>query len=355
MIRQLRRLAPALAGARIADRFFAGLGAMGGVGLAGFLSEQAAGGTQPSPWLVAPIGASSVLLFAVPSSPLAQPWSIIGGNVVSGLIGLAVGARIGDPLIGCGVAVGLAIMAMALLRCLHPPGGAVALMTALLAHGAATPLSFALAPVGLNSVFLVALGWVFHRFSGHSYPHVPPAPAENVHETRDPTPILRAGFRAADLDDVLAELHESFDIDRGDLETLLRQIELRVLMRAQGQLTCADIMSKDVIGVRLDATTGVARDMMRERKLRCMPVVNRLGILAGMVSAGDLIGEDVLVAAVVTPALVAQPSQPALRFVGQLTDGTAHEVVVVDGDYRVIGLITQTDLLAALAWKAATA
>jgi CBS domain-containing membrane protein len=97
LILQLRRLAPSLAGARIFDRIVAGPGAMVGVGLAGFLSEQAAGGTQPSPWLVAPIGASFVLLFAVPPSPLAQPWSIIGGNVVSGLIGLIVGARIGDP------------------------------------------------------------------------------------------------------------------------------------------------------------------------------------------------------------------------------------------------------------------
>ena len=52
-----------------------------------------------------------------------DPRAIIGGNVVSGLIGLIVGARVGDPLIGCGVAVGLAIMAMALLKCLHPSGG----------------------------------------------------------------------------------------------------------------------------------------------------------------------------------------------------------------------------------------
>ncbi|MER3609381.1 HPP family protein, partial [Klebsiella pneumoniae] len=63
--------------------------------------------------------ASAVLLFGVPSSPLAQPWSIVGGNVLSALIGVTVGMLVPDAA--------LAIAGMYFLRCLHPPGGAVAL------------------------------------------------------------------------------------------------------------------------------------------------------------------------------------------------------------------------------------
>ena len=51
-------------------------------------------GHEPVPaqlalWMVAPLGASAVLVFAVPSSPLAQPWAVLGGNTVSALIGIA--------------------------------------------------------------------------------------------------------------------------------------------------------------------------------------------------------------------------------------------------------------------------
>ncbi len=48
-------------------------------------------------WFIAPMGASAVLLFGVPSSPLAQPWSIVGGNVLSALIGVTVGMLVPDP------------------------------------------------------------------------------------------------------------------------------------------------------------------------------------------------------------------------------------------------------------------
>lgn len=345
-----------LAGATWFDRLLAGFGALIGIGLTGFISSRAFPEAGLSPLIVAPIGASAVLLFAVPSSPLAQPWSIIGGNVISGMVGIAVGQSVGDPLLATGVAVGVAILLMSLMRCLHPPGGAVALMTAMAAqHSHAANLFYAFNPVGVNSALLVAFGWLFHRFTRHSYPHVAAAPLRHPHGTQDSSPQARGGFRSEDIDEVLAELRESFDIDRDDLEALLRQVELRVLRRAGGPLTCADIMSRDVVGIGLDATTGAARDLMQARKLRCLPVVSRLGVLAGIVSASDLIGEDVFIAAVTLPALVAQPHLAASSFIAQLTDGRAHEVVVVDGDYRVLGLITQTDMLAAVARQAAGA
>ncbi len=73
-------------------------------------------------WFIAPMGASAVLLFGVPSSPLAQPWSIVGGNVLSALIGVTVGMLVPDAALACGLAAALAIAGMYFLRCLPSPG-----------------------------------------------------------------------------------------------------------------------------------------------------------------------------------------------------------------------------------------
>jgi CBS domain-containing membrane protein len=243
---------------------------------------------------------------------------------------------------------------MSLTRCLHPPGGAVALMTVMATQQShAANFYFAVNPVGVNSVLLVALGWIFHRFTRHSYPHVAAPAAAHLHGTRDQPPQTRGGVRGEDVDAVLAELHEAFDIDRDDLERLVREVELRVFQRVTGPLACGDIMSKDVIVIDLDATTDAARKLMRDRRLRCLPVVDRFGVLAGLLSPADLIGDEAYVSAVAKPALVARADSLALNFVAQLTDGRAHEVVVVDDGRRVIGLLTQTDLLVAMARQSA--
>src|SRR6478609_11844555 len=114
--------------------------------------------------LIAPMGASAVLLFAVPASPLAQPWSIIGGNLIASLVGVSCAKLIGEPLIAAPVAGAAAIGAMFMLRCLHPPSGAVAL-TAVLGGPAvhAMGYGFVLAPVMLNSVLLLVVALVYNN------------------------------------------------------------------------------------------------------------------------------------------------------------------------------------------------
>src|SRR5262249_10604861 len=147
------------------------------------------------PLIVAPMGASAVLLFAVPASPLAQPWSIIGGNTISAIMGVAAASMIKDPVIATGVGVSLAIAAMSFTQCLPPPGGAAAL-TAVLGGPvvASWGMLFPFVPVALNSCLLVAIGLLFHKLSRHSYPHIVANPA-NTHLTADPPPTHRAGFR----------------------------------------------------------------------------------------------------------------------------------------------------------------
>lgn len=201
------------------DRLFAGLGALVGIVATGLLVGGLIGVGAHMPLLVAPIGAAAVLLFAVPASPMAQPWAAIGGNLVSAVVGVTV-MKLGlPPMLSAGLAVGGAICAMALLRCLHPPGGAVAL-TAVLGGPAIHGLGygFVLAPVGIGTVLLLAMAWGFHRFSGHSYPHsakhiaVPPQPLPN-------------DFSRDDLRRAIEQYPDLLDVDFADLEELLLAAE----------------------------------------------------------------------------------------------------------------------------------
>ncbi len=99
---------------------------------------------------MAPFGASSVPLFAVPNSPLAQPWSAIVGNIVAALVGVAVRLVVPDPALRIALAMGLAITVTILCRALHPPAGAVA-MTAAMSPDAVRELGFLLGPIYLTS------------------------------------------------------------------------------------------------------------------------------------------------------------------------------------------------------------
>jgi len=218
----LRFFYPILTGANFGSRALACLGAAIGIALTISICSASPGALDGLPFIVAPLGASAVLVFAVPSSPMAQPWPVIGGNVISSLIGVAAFQAVPDVTLAAGIAVGGAILAMSLLRCLHPPGGASAL-TAVIGSQSIhmAGYEFAFAPVGINSIALVILAILFHRVSGHSYPHRP-APA---------VPLPRGGVQPADIDAALEDMHESFDISREDIDALLSRAEQHAASR----------------------------------------------------------------------------------------------------------------------------
>lgn len=336
-----------LPGATARGRLFACLGAVVGVALSGLIGALVHGQGEALPWLVAPMGASAVLLFAVPASPMAQPWPIVGGDTLSALVGFAVGQALGHGAIACGLGVGLAIAVMSLTRSLHPPGGAAAL-TGVLGGSLVDSAGwwFPVAPVALNAVVLVAVGWMFHRLSGHPYPHRQPPESP----TRDPLPTRRVGVREEDLDAVLAGIGETFDIEREDLRLLLGQLELQVQARQHPDLTCRQIMSRDIITVRGDADPAVARRLLLDSGVRLLPVLDDTRRPVGGVGLRELAGPGDTVADLMTPPLTVDPLQPAVMLTGPLTDGHRHAAMVVDPDSnRLLGLVTQADLLAALA------
>lgn len=172
----------------------AGLGLM----LAGWISHFILG--EVNLWFIAPMGASAVLLFGVPNSPLAQPWSIVGGNALAATVGVSVGLLIPDPGLACGVAAAVALTAILGGPGIHQMG-----------------YHFVLYPVLLNSVLLAIL---FNNLAGRRYPHaLAPAEAKPANLPIDAVAITRA-----DLHEALME-GDLFDIDEDDLQEILLRAE----------------------------------------------------------------------------------------------------------------------------------
>lgn len=127
-------------------------------------------------FVVASMGASAVLLFAVPHGALSQPWALIGGHLISAFIGVTAVRFFGVNILSTSLAVGLSVGAMYYLRCIHPPGGATAL-TAVIGGDAVHNLEYAymVIPVLLNvcCIFLIAIGFNYlfrwRRYPAHLY------------------------------------------------------------------------------------------------------------------------------------------------------------------------------------------
>ena len=239
------------------QRLRAVAGAFVGILVAAVLGRWIGDASGLGPWLVAPLGASAVLVFAAPASPLAQPWALVGGNTVSALVGTACVLAIPDPAVAAAVAVALAIAAMFQLRCLHPPGGATALLVVLTQT---TQFQFSVFPVLANSVLLGLAGMVYNSLTGRPYPHTQAAP---------PPGAAPAGsrFSAADLDAALAHYNQVLDISRDDLEALLHGAESSAYSRNLGQLRCADVMSKEPLSVQFGTPLNEAWELMRTRRI----------------------------------------------------------------------------------------
>ena len=337
---------------RPADIAKSGLGALLGIGVTGLLAHLIASGHLSAlPLLIPPIGASAVLVFAVPASPLAQPRAILGGNMVSALIGVTCALVFHPyPAVAAALAVGLAIIAMGLLGCLHPPGGAVALSAALVAGpiGAAS-YAYVFVPVGLCSVLLMLCAMAYARAVGRSYPHRV-APAPNVHDTQDKPPSQRVGFTPADIDNALTHYGELLDVAREDLDALFREVELQAHRRIHARILCSDIMSRDVLSVDLHQTAESALAYMRLHDLRAAPVVDEERRVVGMVRRAELqTGREGLVEAVLDPFVhKVRPGTAIEALLPILSSGTAHEAMVVDESRVLLGIITQTDLLGVL-------
>lgn len=117
--------------------------------------------------MIGSFGASAVLLYGAVRSPLAQPRNLVGGHVLSALIGVSAQVLFGDePVLAAALAVATAIAIMHLSKTLHPPGGATALI-AVIGGPAIHQLGYlyALLPVAVGALAMLAVALVINNLA----------------------------------------------------------------------------------------------------------------------------------------------------------------------------------------------
>ena len=147
-----------------AEKLASTFGGIIGISLIAWISFQFTGASGAA-LIVPSMGASAVLVFGVPHGKLSQPWALFGGHIVSAIVGVTCYQLVPDIFLAAGLAVGLAIGAMHVLNCIHPPGGATAL-AAVIGGSAINALGFEyiLVPVLLNTVIIFSTAFVFNSF-----------------------------------------------------------------------------------------------------------------------------------------------------------------------------------------------
>jgi CBS domain-containing membrane protein len=372
----LARLLPNMVPVSPVERLRAALGAFVGILATAGVTALALGQGQELPLLMAPIGASAVLLFAVPASPLAQPWSILAGNCLAALVGVSCAMLLGSTPVAAALAVSVSIGLMLTFKCLHPPSGAVAL-TAVIGGPAIAELGYAFVawPVAINSVMLLLTAVAFNRMTGKQYPHrvaaMPVASAKVIPFA----PKVSLGISVDDLKAAIRERDEVVSVDPMDLEDMLERAALLAFMRRSGGLTVGMVMSRNVVSVQPGTSLRVALRAMRSHEIKALPVVDVAGHVAGILTQTDILEKaewgpvhassglgwrlrsmsnsdrplrgkvrDVMSASV---ASVTEATPIALVVQLMLETGH-HHLPVATGDGQLQGMVTQSDLIAAL-------
>lgn len=168
--------------------------------------------------VVASMGASAVLLFATPHSALSQPWSLLGGHLISAFIGITCAKLLANPFYAGALAVALSIAAMHYLRCLHPPGGA----TSLVAVVGGEPVRalgywFMVTPVLANvMIILVVAVAANYPFRWRRYPEWLSVPANAPGAGQEPH-AEKCMIAHSDLVYALSEMDSFIDVTEEDL------------------------------------------------------------------------------------------------------------------------------------------
>lgn len=191
-------------------------------------------------WLVASMGATAVLVFALPHGPLSQPWAVLMGHTVSAMTGVVIVKLVGGTVFAAAFAVALAIGVMHLLRCIHPPGGATALSAVMLANQGVTPdWSYVFTPVLINALLIVVcavlLNWPFRW---RRYPLIfalAPARSQPIYGRQAESVFSRVQIRRA-----FAAVDGMADISDEDIQRLYQALRAE---RENERMTLDDLVS----------------------------------------------------------------------------------------------------------------
>lgn len=352
------------------EKILSGIGGIIGVCLTAWLSNLYLGGSA-LPFIVASMGASAVLLMGAPHSPLAQPWAVAGGHLISALIGITCAKLIPDPFLAAGIAVGLAISAMHYLRCLHPPGGATALMAVVGGdHLLELGYHFLFIPLLPNLAILLGAALLFNNLFGRRYPHNLSFPGKGASPHPAGRPKVKLAFNEDDLIAALKDMGGFIDITGEDLERIYTLALLHAHRGRLGDIRLKDIMTREVITTRPATSLEDIWSLLREHHIRGVPVTDDHGRMIGMVTIADFLksrdwrictslrqrlklflkrksganAEQVMS----TPVIVAEEGTHLAEAFLIFAEKGINHLPVTDADQKLVGIVTRLDLLSAL-------
>ncbi len=331
-----------------------------------------------SPMLVASMGASAIILFFIPGSPLAQPWPFIGGQLVSALVGMFCALNIVDVASAAASAVGGSIALMLIFRCLHPPGAATSL-TPVMAGASITHLgySFVIVPVAVNVIIMFALTifinrWVMNR------PYPNPLPAKKTPQQRHEItePYHRIGFAEQDFETAIQANDVVIDVTAADLSQIFSRVEHNAFKRLKGNISCAEIMIKDFASFEFGTDIEDAWRLMHEQQLKAVPVTDRARRIIGIITLNDFIKHVDLnvyesfpdklrgfirrttkinaakpesVGQIMTESVVILSETTHIAELIPLMSTHGHrQIPIVNNERRLVGIVYQANLIAAL-------
>lgn len=372
-----RHLVPETPPLSAGEKFRSALAAFVAIFLVGYVSSIFVSGIG-LPILVASMGASAILLFAVSSSPLSQPWALTGGNILPALIAVTCGKLVPDLILAAAISVSLSLLVMQYLRCLHPPGGALALLP-LLGDASVHELGyrFVLQPVGLNILILLTLGFVINNLlPGRRYPARAVPVRNDVHKHDDPGSLDRVGINQSDLHNALKEMNTYLDVSEEDLGRVYKMAGMQAYRRKMGEISCADIMSRDLVTAEYGTELEEAWALLRYHKIKAIPVVDKAKRVIGIITLVDFLKRanlktyetfqdklmkfikrtpgmdsekpEVVGQIMAAPVYTAKETMHIVELVPLLSERGLHHIPIVDAERRLIGMVTQSDLIAAL-------
>jgi CBS domain-containing membrane protein len=328
--------------------------------------------------IVASMGASAIILFFIPGSPLAQPWPFVGGQLVSAVVGITCALNISETSSAAATAVGGSVLMMLLLRCLHPPAAATSL-TPIMAGTSITSLgySFVLVPVAVNVVTMLLLAIIINRWvMGRDYPSPLPVKKKTHQRHRVTEPIHQIGFSAQDITSALKESDVFIDMTPAELSHLLTQVEMHAFKRIKGNISCADIMIKDVPTLEFGTEVEQAWEIMRNKNLKMMPVIDRARRVIGIITWHDFFKfmdlnvyasfqdkfrrfmqrtasisatKPEAVGLIMTSSVITLPETAHITELISLMSLHGHrQIPIVNADERLVGMVYQANLIAAL-------
>lgn len=353
------------------------------IGLVALVSQLSLSG-RDVPFMVVSIGASAVLLFATPTSTLSSPWAFVGGHLVSVIIGITCAKWVPSLPVAMALAVSLSIVAMFYLRCLHPPGGAVALL-AVVGDDSVHSLGFqfVITPVLLNVMVMLACAILYWRLAGikqHSATEDDLGLDHNWQRGDEEWLAGEVPFSHEDLAHAVTDMDTYLDISQHDLFEIYTRAMQKAHQYSLDGIRCGQIMSQPVISVEYGTELEEAWHLFESHYVRGLPVVDSFCRVIGIITVCDYVNmasesqadgdepqgmaerlanvrqrtpgfesskSEVVGQLMTAPVITAQVDDEVGKMVTVFTQHGIHHLPVVDESRKLVGMLTREDVMVA--------